>query len=212
MQVPENIIKQFAGIPTGNLSDAMGKKGSMHSSIKPVFALAKMSGVALTVTCPPADNLTIHKAMGMAPAGSVLVVYAGAYTEGGLFGAIMALGCQIKGIAGAVIDGGCRDVEEIEELGFPLYARGINPGGTVKETLGMIGVPIQCGGILVNPGDIVVGDRDGVVVVPAEQALQVLDKAKAIMDRELKIRELLKQGKSTMEIFGLDALLKSKGL
>lgn len=212
MQNSAELVKQFYGIATGNLSDAMGKTGSMHSSIKPVFPSAKMSGLAVTVTCPPGDNLTIHKAMETAPAGSVLVVNASGYTEGGLFGEIMALACQFKGIAGAVIDGGCRDVEEIEELHFPLFARGINPGGTVKETLGTLGVPISCGGVVVTPGDIIVGDRDGIVVVPGEHAAEVLDKARAIVDREVKIRELLQQGKSTMEIFGLDKVLKSKGL
>ncbi len=212
MEIAQDLVKQFFGIPTGNLSDAMGKKGNMHSSIKPVYPSAKMAGIALTMTCPPADNLTIHKAMYMAPAGSVLVVNAGGYTEAGPFGAIMSLACKIRGLAGVVIDGGCRDVEEIEELQFPLFSRGGSPGGTVKETLGSIGVPIQCGGVVVVPGDIVVGDRDGVVVVPAGFATEVLEKARAIIDKEVKVRELLRQGKSTLEIYGLDAVLKNKGL
>ena len=207
----EEFAKQFLGIPTGNLSDAMGKKGSMHSSIKPVYPAAKMAGVAFTAACRPGDNLTIHKAMDMALPGSVIVVNAGGYTEGGMFGDIMALACKIKGIAGVVIDGGCRDIEEIEALGFPLFARGVNPGGTIKENLGVIGEPIQCGGVLVAPGDIVVGDRDGVVVIPAAQADHVLEKARTIIAREAGIRDMLHQDKSTMEIFGLDALLKDKG-
>ena len=128
-----------------------------------------------------------------------------------MFGDIMALACKIKGIAGVVIDGGCRDIEEIEALGFPLFARGVNPGGTIKENLGVIGEPIQCGGVLVAPGDIVVGDRDGVVVIPAAQADHVLEKARTIIAREAGIRDMLHQDKSTMEIFGLDALLKDKG-
>jgi 4-hydroxy-4-methyl-2-oxoglutarate aldolase len=212
LEIAQDLVKQFFGIPTGNLSDAMGKKGNMHSSIKPIYPSAKMAGIAFTVACPPADNLTMHKAMYMAPPGSVLVANAAGYTEAGSFGAIMALACQIRGFAGVVLDGGCRDVEEIEEMGFPLFSRGINPGGTTKETLGAIGGPIQCGGIVVDPGDIVVGDRDGVVVVPADRALEVLEKSRAIMDKEVKVRELLRQGKSTLEIYGLDAILKNKGL
>jgi 4-hydroxy-4-methyl-2-oxoglutarate aldolase len=212
LEIAQDLVKQFFGIPTGNLSDAMGKKGSMHSSIKPVYSSARMAGLAFTVACPPADDLTIHKAMYMAPEKAVLVVNAGGYAEAGSFGAIMALACQIRGLADAVIDGGCRDVEEIEEMGFHLFAKGINPGGTVKETLGIIGVPIQCGGIVVAPGDIVVGDRDGVVVVPAGHATEVLQKTRAIKDKELQVRELLKRGKSTLEILGLDVILKNKGL
>jgi 4-hydroxy-4-methyl-2-oxoglutarate aldolase len=202
----------FLAIPTGNLSDAMGKKGNMHSAIKPVYPSAKLAGPAFTCVCHPADNLTIHKAMDMAPPGSVLVVYAGAFAEAGLFGAMMGLACKIKGINGAVIDGGCRDAEELEDMDFPLFARGISPRGTVKETLGAIGIPIQCGGIIVTSGDIVVGDRDGVVVVPADRASDILEKARAIMAKEIKVRELLRQGKSTMEIYGFDELLKKKGL
>lgn len=200
---PHDLAKEFAGIATGNLSDAMGKRGNMHSSIKPVYLSAKMAGIAVTAACYPGDNLTIHKAMEIAAPGSILVVNAVGFTEAGLFGDIMALACQIKGIAGAVIDGGCRDIEEIEQIGFPVFARGVNPGGTVKETLGAIDVPIQCGGVLVTPGDIVVGDRDGVVVVPSERAEEVLDRARKIIARETGIRELLRQGKSTVEIFGL---------
>lgn len=148
--------------------------------------------------------------METAAPGSALVVNAGGYTEAGVFGDIMALACKTKGISGVVIDGGCRDIEEIEQIGFPVFARGINPGGTIKETPGIIGIPIQCGGVLVSPGDIIVGDRDGVVVVPALHAEHILEQARAIIAREQGIRELLKQGKSTMEIFGLHALLEKK--
>lgn len=208
----QELVKQFVGLATGNLSDAMGKKGNMHSSIKPVYPSAKMVGTAVTITCHPADNLTIHKAMETAPAGSVLVVAAGGYAEAGLLGAIMGYACKLKGIAGAVIDGGVRDIEELEEVDFPVFSRGVNPGGTVKETLGSINVPIQCGGILVSPGDIVAGDRDGVVVVPEARACEVLEKCKAIFDKEIKVRELLKSGKSTMEIYALNTLLDKKAL
>ncbi len=208
----QELVKQFVGLATGNLSDAMGKKGNMHSSIKPVYPSAKLVGTAVTITCHPADNLTIHKAMEIAPAGSVLVVAAGGYSEAGLLGAIMGYACKLKGIAGAVIDGGVRAVEELEEINFPVFSRGVNPGGTVKETLGSINVPIQCGGILVSPGDIVAGDRDGVVVVPEARACEVLEKCKAIFDKEIKVRELLKSGKSTMEIYALNTLLDKKAL
>ncbi len=211
MEEQLSLARQFCGIPTGNLSDALGKKGNLQAAIKPVYPTARLAGPAFTVTCHPADNLTIHKAIDLAPAGSVLVVNAGGYVEAGLFGAIMALACQVKGIAGLVLDGGCRDIEELEEIDFPVFARGVNPGGTVKETLGAIGLPIQCGGVMVAPGDIMVGDRDG-VVVPAARAAEALEKARAIFQKEIHVRDLLRQGKTTMEIYGFDKLLKDKGL
>jgi 4-hydroxy-4-methyl-2-oxoglutarate aldolase len=139
-----------------------------------------------------------------------LVIYAGGYTDTAVFGDILALACRVRGIVGVVIDGSCRDVEEIEAMDYPVFSKAINPGGPIKETLGKIDVPIQCGGIIVTPSDIIVGDRDGVVVVPAHRAADALEKAKAIMEKEIKMRALLQQGKTTMEILGLDALLKSK--
>ncbi len=212
MESGTDLARHFYNLPTGNLSDALGKKGAMHSGIKPVYPKARVAGPALTLTCHPADNLTIHKAMEMAAPGTVLVVQAGGYAEAGLFGAMMALACQVKGIAGLVLDGGCRDVDELEEMDFPVFARGVNPNGTVKETLGAIGAPIQCGGQVVHTDDIIVGDRDGVIVVPLAQAADALEKARAIFEKEIKVRELLRQGKSTMEVYGFDDLLRKKGL
>lgn len=205
-------LEQFRTIPTGTLSDAMGKQGSLHSSIKPLFPSARLAGPAFTVKCPPNDNLTIHHAINLAQAGDVLVVAAGGSTEYGLIGEIMSLACQLKGIAGIVLDGGCRDASEIEALGFPVFASGINPRGTSKQTLDSVNVPIHCGGQLIKPGDIVVGDRDGVVVIPGEGADQVLARAHEIVEREKRVHALLNEGKSTMEIFGLDTLIKQKGV
>ena len=200
----EDLVKRFSGSPTANLSDAMGKTGTMNYMIKPVYAQAKLVGPAFTLTCHPADNVTIHKAVYSAPSGSVLVINAGGYPEGGLFGDILALACQVQGIAGVVMDGGCRDVEELEAMNFPVFARSISPRGTIKKTVGAIGETIQCGGLLVGTGDIVVGDRDGVVVVPLVRAKEVLRKVTEILQNETKYRQLIKEGKSTIEIFSLN--------
>lgn len=205
------LAKKFFGVPTGNLCDSLKTKCAMHSSIKPVFAEAKFAGLAYTVSCPPGDNLTIHKALHAAPAGSVLVIDARSYTEGSVIGDIIALAARLKGLEGIVVDGSSRDTEEIEALGFPVFSRALHPYGTVKETLGSIGEPVQCGGVLVNPADIVVGDRDGVIVIPYDYGLDVLEKASGIEEKENKVREQLKQGKTTLEIFSLDTVLKNKG-
>ena len=212
MESGQELAEHLAGLPTACLSDAMGKRGNMQSMIKPIYSSAKTGGPAFTVFCAPADNLTVHKAVYEAPVGSVLVINARGYAEAAPFGGILALACQIRGLAGAVVDGACRDVEEIEAMGFPVFAKAANPGGTVKESLGSMGVPVRCGGLLVAPGDIVVGDSDGVVAVPEANALSVLQKARVLLEREERARELLRQGWSTLEIFGLSTVLKNKGL
>lgn len=206
MEISQNDLKRFAALPTGNLCDANGKTGNMDPRIKPVDPKSRLAGTAYTVRCHPADNLAIHRAMLEAPAGSVLVVDVHQYCGAGHFGEIMSLGCQMRGIAGLVIDGSVRDAEEIEQMGFPVFARAFNPGGTVKETVGSTNIEIQCGGILVKPGDIIVGDRDGVVVVPSEKAHEVLERAEAIAAKEVKVKDMLRQGKSTAEIYGFSKI------
>jgi 4-hydroxy-4-methyl-2-oxoglutarate aldolase len=211
--VSKELIEALKAVPTGSLSDGLGKTGAMHHSIKPVYKGAKLAGPAVTVYCQPGDNLTPHKAIAEAEPGSVLVINAGnGYTEAGLLGEIMALAAQLKGLAGVVIDGACRDVDDIEAMDFPVFARAVNPGGTVKESLGKINTTIQCGGQVVNPGDIIAGDTDGVVVIPAGKVEEVLKKAEAIHEKEVWVKEQMKQGKTTMEIYGFDKLLEQKGL
>lgn len=210
MQLTQEELLQFKQLPTGNVCDANGKSGNMSSAIKPIDKKSKMVGTAVTVRVQPGDNLLLHKAIYEAQPGTVLVIDAHGYTEAGPFGDIMVTACQMQGIAGVIIDGACRDAEEIEEKGFPFFTRALNPGGTVKESLGAINGVIQCGGVIVRPGDIIVGDRDGVVVVPQEKAREVLQAAQAIFDKEIKIKEMLSQGKTTLEIFGFDRLIEQK--
>lgn len=208
---PEEVLA-LSAFPTGMLSDSLGKTGQMSATIKPVYRGARLAGTAVTVLCPVADNLTIHKALEIAQPGDVLVVNAGGYPNAGLFGEIMALAAKVKGLAGVVIDGGARDAEAIAELPFPVFAAAINPGGTVKETLGTINRPVSCGGAAVNPGDIVIGDADGVVVVPREKAAEVIARASQAQRREEAYKKELLTGKSTLEVLGFDKVLKAKGL
>jgi 4-hydroxy-4-methyl-2-oxoglutarate aldolase len=182
----------------------------MDPAIKPIDPRSKLAGPAVTVLSQPGDNLTLHKAIYEAAPGSVLVIDAHGYAGAGHFGEIMAIAAVERGIAGVVIDGACRDSADIEELGLPFFCRTFNPGGTVKESLGTINEVIQCGGVVVKPGDIVIGDRDGVVVVPREKAGEVLERARDIAAREVKIREMLRQGKTTLEIYGFDKLIEQK--
>ena len=171
----EHVMERFQRLPLGNICDANGKRGSMDPAIRPVDPSLHMVGRAYTVRCHPGDNLAIHKAITEAPDGSVLVIDAGGYTGGGHIGEIMCFACMQRGIRGLVIDGTCRDADDIQALGFPVFSRGFNPGGTVKETVGQTEIPIVCGGVPVRPGDLVVGNRDGVVVVAKENIEAVLE-------------------------------------
>ncbi|HWQ40843.1 MAG TPA: 4-carboxy-4-hydroxy-2-oxoadipate aldolase/oxaloacetate decarboxylase [Desulfosporosinus sp.] len=211
MSISDEEIKEFVKYSTGNICDANGKVGNVDPAIKPVNPRSRLAGKAVPVHCHPRDNLIMLKAIYEVEPGSVLVYDIGGYVGAGPFGDVMAMACQQRGIAGVVIDGACRDAQDIEELGFPVFTRTYNPGGTVKETLGTINQPVQCGGVVVYPGDVIVGDRDGVVVIASHKAREVLDKTKALAQKEVEIREMLKQGKTMLEIYGFDRVLEQKG-
>ena len=186
----------------------MPKQGVMDSGIKPIDSKSHMVGRAVTVQCYPGDNLALHQGIYAAQPGDVLVFDCHGYTEAGHFGDIMALACKVRGIAGVIIDGSCRDAEDIKELGLPVFVRAFNPSGTVKASLGKVNVPVSCGGVSVRPGDMIIGDCDGVVVVPQEVEDEVFAKAEAKFKKEEKIVEALKQGKTTLEIYGFDRLIE----
>ncbi|MBO4288684.1 MAG: RraA family protein [Lachnospiraceae bacterium] len=194
--------KDFLGIPTGNICDSNGLKGSMDAAIMPMDLHMEMAGIAMTVKCPPEDNLTLHKAIALAKPGTVLVVDCDGYTGCGIFGELFATSCKARGIAGIVIDGACRDKVDLIEMNFPTFARGVNPNGSRKEVLGAIDEPICCGGVTVNAGDIIIGDADGVVVIAKEKAEEVLKKAQAKKQKESELKPLLAQGKTTVELLG----------
>ena len=198
-----DLAEKFLGIPTGNICDSNGLTGSMCAEITPLSMNMAMAGRALTVKCVPGDNLTIHKAIVLAPPGSILVVDCDGYTGAGVFGELFATSCQARKIASIVIDGACRDKLDLVEMNFPVFCRGVNPNGTRKESLGAINEPIQCGGLLVNPGDIIIGDADGVVVIAADKAEDVLEKSLLKKAKETDLKPLLAEGKTTVELLGL---------
>lgn len=158
MKMDEQTRERLAQLPTGNVADNNGlapRQGVMDSGIKPLDPTCHMVGRAVTVQGYPNDNLAVHQGINAAGEGDVLVIDLGGYTEGGHFGDICALACQMRGIVGVVIDGAVRDAQDIIELGLPVFSRGLCPAGTTKDSLGKVGVPIVCGGITVRPGDIV---------------------------------------------------------
>lgn len=213
MELTEKIRNDLLKLPTGNIADnnnTVSNQGVMDTGIKPVSPKMKMIGRAYTAKCYPGDNLALHQAIYGAQQGDVLVLDLKGYSEAGHFGDIMATACKLRGLAGVVIDGSCRDSEDIRELGFPVFSRGYNPAGTVKESLAKLNIPVNCGGVQVNPGDIIFGDCDGVVVIPKSAEDEVFNRACKKYEYEKEIIRELESGKTTLEIYKFDKLIKSK--
>jgi len=208
---PELVV-EFRSLSAATVYEAAGRVGAMEHDIKPVASGMRVCGPAVTVWCPPGDNLMLHKAITLAQRGDVLVVDVGGYLEAGGWGEILTVAALEHGVAGLVTNGAVRDVARIRALGFPVFCRGISMKGTEKKSLGRINHPICCGGVYVRPGDLVLGDDDGVVVVPQQRVGDVLQLARERMRREEEILSALKQGRTTLEVLGLHEILVAGGL
>ncbi len=208
--INQDIIKEFREILpaysiTCVIADCQERAGVMASQIKLLDGTKKFVGQALTVKLYPGDLVDCLHALAEAQPGDVIVVDSAGDTETSIWGGLMASLCQQKGVTGAVVDGSIRDTDEIRDIGFPIAARGIVPRSTHSPYSGRldtleINVPITCGRVLVNPGDIVVGDEIGIVVIPRENACDVLAKAKAQVEQEERTRERIREGKSVDEL------------
>ncbi|MBQ3402001.1 MAG: 4-carboxy-4-hydroxy-2-oxoadipate aldolase/oxaloacetate decarboxylase [Synergistaceae bacterium] len=210
MELTAEKLRELSQLPTGNIADNNNdapRQGVMNSSIKPIDPASHVLGRATTARCYPGDNLALHQAIYAANPGDVLVLDCHGYTEAGHFGDIMALACKVRGIAGVILDGSCRDSQDIKAMGFPMFVKALNPSGTVKKSLGEVNVPVICGGVEVRPGDIVAGDCDGVVVVPREHEDEVFAKALAKFEKEQHIVEQLKAGMTTLDVYGFNELI-----
>ena len=177
---PQDIIDAYKTLPAANVADCMSRLSALNAEIRLMTAPfeGSMSGPALTVKARPGDNLMLHKALNMAQEGDIIVVSNGGDRSQSLLGEIMAAYAKFKKIGGLVFDGPIRDVRELYELGIPIYATGSTPGGPFKEGPGEINVPIACGNIHVAPGDIILGDADGAIVIPRQDAAALLEKAR----------------------------------
>jgi 4-hydroxy-4-methyl-2-oxoglutarate aldolase len=172
-------VRRFAGIPTADLADALGGSGAIDHAIRPLFAAAPFVGSALTVETPPNDNLAPYVALDMLRAGDVLMVSTRGFTGGATLGDSVMAHYDRIGIAGVVLDGLVRDMEGLRRIGLPVYARGLSPNAPIKKGPGSVGLPVVVGGVSVASGDIVAGDEDGVVVVPAARIDAVLARIEA---------------------------------
>lgn len=212
LRPPQNLIKETASFETATVHEASGGKGALASDIKPIASRSRVCGPAVTVACRPGDNLMLHKAIYVAEPGDILVATVGEYREAGPWGEIMTLAAQARGIAGLIIDGSVRDSGSITALDFPVFSKSLSIKGTTKDCLGLINHPIHMGGVTIHPGDLILGDADGVVVVARQDLAEVLNKCKLRREKEEKIKEELKKGKSTLELYGFDKILQAKGL
>ena len=208
-RIPDALLERFRGLASSNLADAMGRFNFMDPAIRPRSGLP-LCGLAVTVNCRPADNLMIHKALQVAQAGDIVVVATSGNTASAVFGELMCHTAVAQKLGGIIVDGAIRDIDAITRLGFPAYSRTVSPGGCDKDGPGEINVPISCGTTVVAPGDIVVGDEDGVAVVPRAHAEEVLQLVAALVDREEKRIAEIHAG--TVFRADVDELLRKHGV
>jgi RraA family protein len=203
------LIAEFAKMVTPHLSDSMERLYAGGPQLRPMYRGATLAGPAFTVKTAPGDNLLVHKALDMARPGDVIVVDAGGFNDHAIIGELMAARAQQRGIAGLVIWGAIRDSAELAAGSYPVFASGVTHRGPYKNGPGEINVPIAMGGMPVHPGDIIVGDADGLVAVPQEQAERVLASAKAILQKETAAMKEMRDG--TVDRGWVDRTLKEKG-
>ena len=187
------LVKELGQYATTMLSDAMEKCQTMHAEIKPVYPISSVAGPAVTARSMVADYLTPVAAIDYAQPGDVIVIDVRGYKDAAIWGDLAARSCKLRGIAAVVIDGACRDSQGIKELQVPHFSRAVTPNAGDCSVLGDINIPVQCGGVVVNPGDIVVGDMDGVVVVPKAKAKMVIEKVKKQLEAEKKLQKLMEE-------------------
>lgn len=205
------LVEKLSRHGSATVHEAMGRIGAMERTIKPLARGMKICGPAFTVKAQAGDNVMILKAMREARPGDVIVVDCGRCPESGPFGELAAAECQTKGLGGFVTTGSVRDTAEIIAMGFPVFSSGVSIVGTVKESLGLINHPISAGGVIVHPGDIILGDDDGIVVIPLAGAADALEKSDARMEKEAKTLEKIRAGGSIFDIYGYAAVLERQG-
>ena len=205
-------VRTLGQLGVATVHEAQGRTGLMRPYMRPIYATARVAGTAITVSCQPGDNLMIHAALDLCQAGDLLVVTTTSESTDGMFGELLAVSSRARGVVGLVIDAGVRDVTDITAMEFPVWAKAISAQGTVKATPGSVNIPVVCAGASVRAGDVIVGDADGVCVVPGSTAVEIARLGTERVAKEEKTRERLRAGELGLDVYGFRARLAELGV
>jgi 4-hydroxy-4-methyl-2-oxoglutarate aldolase len=211
-RAPAAAVATLAKFGVATIHEAMGRSGLLAPYMRPIYPGARVCGPAITVFEHPGDNWMLHVAAELLQKGDVVVLGMSSANADGGFGDLLATSFRAHGGAGLVMDAGVRDTAELRELQFPVWSKAVHAKGTIKATVGSVNTPIVCAGALIHPGDVIVGDDDGVVVVPAARAAEVAQAAQAREDKEAATRARFKAGELGLDIYDMRAKLKAAGL